>query len=93
MLIGINRSFKDYVADRFENEFFTAIQSYASENYDDLDLRLYKVRNIGGIELSDIDVKFVSVNDLPDMKVEFYVVVEAELEARESDYHYDESET
>lgn len=60
-----NRSFKDYVADRFENELFAAIQSYTSESYDDLDLRLYKVRNIGGIELSDIEVKFLSV---PDMK-------------------------
>jgi len=88
-----NRSFKDYVADKFENELFTAIQSYTSENYDNLDLRLYKVKSIGGIELSDIEVKFVSVNDLPDMKIEFDVAVEAELEARESDYHYDESES
>ena len=87
-----NRSFKDYVADRFYNEVFAAIQSYTADNYDDLDLRLYRVRNIGGIELSDIEVKFVSVNDLPDMKIEFDVVVEAELEVRESDYHYDESE-
>ncbi|MCH3964582.1 MAG: helix-turn-helix domain-containing protein [Clostridium sp.] len=87
-----NRSFKDYVADRFYNEVFVAIQSYTTDNYDDLDLRLYKVRNIGGIELSDIEVKFVSVNDLPDMKIEFDVAVEAELGVRESDYHYDESE-
>jgi len=87
-----NRSFKDYVADTFYNELFAAIQSYTAENYENLDLRLYKVRNIGGIELSDIEVKFVSVNDLPDMKIEFDVAVEAELEVRESDYHYDESE-
>lgn len=87
-----NRSFKDYVADRFYNELFAAIQSYTADNYDDLDLRLYRVQNIGGIELSDIEVKFVSVNDLPDMKIEFDVAVEAELEVREADYHYDESE-
>ena len=87
-----NRSFKDYVADRFYNEIFAAIHSYTTDNYDDLDLRLYRVRNIGGIELSDIEVKFVSVNDLPGMKIEFDVVVETELEVRESDYHYDESE-
>lgn len=86
------RSFKDYVADRFYNEIFVAIQSYTADNYDDLDLRLYRVRNIGGIELSDIEVKFISVNDLPDMKIEFDVAVEAELEVREADYHYDESE-
>lgn len=71
---------------------FATLQSYISDNYDDLDLRLYRVRKIGGIELSDVEVKFVSVNDLPDMKIEFDVAVEAELEVRESDYHYDESE-
>ncbi|MEI3613531.1 hypothetical protein [Pseudogracilibacillus sp. SO30301A] len=87
-----NRSFKEYVADRFYNEMFATIQSYISDNYDDLDLRLYRVRDIGGIELSDIEVKFVSVNDLPDMKIEFDIAVEAEFEVRESDYHYDESE-
>lgn len=87
-----NRSFKDYVADRFYNEMFATLQSYISDNYDDLDLRLYRVRKIGGIELSDVEVKFVSVNDLTDMKIEFDVAVEAELEVRESDYHYDESE-
>ena len=87
-----NRSFKDYVADRFENELFAAIEDYTSENYNNLDLRLYKVRNIGGVELSEIEVKFLAVNDLPGMKIEFYVVVEAELEVRELDYHYDESE-
>ncbi|KYG28201.1 XRE family transcriptional regulator [Alkalihalobacillus trypoxylicola] len=87
-----NRSFTNYVADRFYNEMFATIQSYIEENYDSLDLRLYKVQNIGGIELSDIEVKFVSVNDLPDMKIKFDVVIEAELGVRESDYHYDETE-
>jgi hypothetical protein len=88
-----NRSFTDYIANRFYSELFSAIQDYVTENSEDLDLKLYRVQNIGGIELSDIEVKFLSVNDLPDMKIEFEVVVEAELEVRESDYHYDESET
>ncbi len=90
--MGSNRSFTDYVANRFYNELFVAIQNYVTENNDNLDLRLYRVQNIGGIELSDIEVKFVSVSDLPDMKIEFDVAIEAELEVRESDYHYDESE-
>lgn len=91
-VVATNRSFKEYVADRFENELFSAIENYVTENQDNLDLRLYKVRNIGGIEVSDTDVKYVSVNDLPEMKIEFEVVMEAELEVRESDHHYDESE-
>jgi hypothetical protein len=91
--VANNRSFKDYVADRFYNEIFAAIQAYATDNCEDLDLQLYRVRNIGGIELLDIEVKFISVNDLPDMQIEFDVAVEAELEVREADYHYDESES
>lgn len=87
-----NRSFKDYVADRFYNELFAAIKDYVEENGEDLDLRLYQVRNVGSIELSDIEVKFVSVNDLPEMKIEFEVALEAEMEVREADYHYDDSE-
>jgi hypothetical protein len=87
-----NRSFTDYVAERFENELFDAIQSYTADNYVSLDLQLYKIRNIGGIELSEIKVKTVSINDMSDMKIEFDVAVEAELEVRESDYHYDETE-
>lgn len=87
-----NRSFTDYVANKFYNEMFETTEKYVKENYDHLYLRLNKVRNIGGIELSEIEVKFVSVNDLPDMKIGFDVVLEADLEVRESDYHYDESE-
>ena len=56
--MATNRLFTDYVADRFYNEVFAAIHSYTTDNYDDLDLRLYRVRNIGGIELSDITVSF-----------------------------------
>jgi hypothetical protein len=87
-----SRSFTEYIANRFENELFEAIQGYFEENYDNLDLWLYKVEKIGGIELSEIEVKFVSVNDLPGMRIEFDVVLEAEMEAREADYHYDEAE-
>lgn len=90
--MATNRSFTEYVANRFYNELFAAIQNYLTENNDNLELRLYRIKNIGGIELSDIEVKFVSVCDLPDMKIEFDVALEAELEVRESDYHYDETE-
>jgi len=41
------------------------------------------------IELSDIDVKFVYVNDLPGTRIEFDVSVEAELEVYQSDYRYE----
>ena len=52
------RLFTSYVADRFYNELFAAINDYAETNSDNLNLRLYKVNKIGGIELSGITVKF-----------------------------------
>lgn len=84
-----NRSFTEYVKGRFYNEFYSRIENYIEENLDKLDLRLCNVRNIGSASLSDIEIKWVSVNDLPDMKIEFDVVIDAEIEVSEKDYHYD----
>lgn len=41
------RSFTSYVADRFNNELFAAINDYAEINSDNLNLRLYQVNKIG----------------------------------------------
>ena len=62
------------MANRFGTELYDAVEGYTSENCNDLDLRLYKVRNIGGIKLTVIEVKFVSVNNLPGIKIEFDVI-------------------
>ena len=87
------RSFTSYVADRYYNELFAAINDYYAEtNSDNLNLRLYQVNRIGEIELSDITVKFVSVNDLPGSEIEFEVAIDAEFDVREADYHYDTDE-
>ncbi|MGC8718427.1 MAG: transcriptional regulator [Thermodesulforhabdaceae bacterium] len=85
-------SFIDYVASRFYNELYSAIEAYIEENLDNLGLSLRKVRNIGEVSLSGIEVKSVSVNDLPGMKIEFDAIVEAEIEVAEGNYHYDELE-
>lgn len=88
--MGYNRSFTAYVTERFENEFFNAIQWYIEENNDNLELRRYRVRKIDDIELSDIQVKSVSVNDLPDMRISFDVIIAADIEVHDS--YYDEVE-
>lgn len=87
-----NRSFKNYVAERFSDDLYVAIEDYIEQNIDALDLRLCRVRNARDIGLSDISVKFVSVENLPGMRIEFAVAVEAEIEAHEADYHFDEAE-
>jgi transcriptional regulator with XRE-family HTH domain len=88
--LGINRSFTEYVTERFENELFDAVQLYIEDNCDNLDLRLYRVHNIDDIELADMQVKSVSVNDLPDMRISFDVIIASGLVVHES--YNDETE-
>lgn len=87
-----NRSFTDYVADRFYNELYATVGSYIEKNREKLDLNLRRVHNMGEVSLSDIEVKSVSVNDLPGMGIEFDVILDAEIEVTEGDYHYDDSD-
>ena len=87
-----NRSFTDYVASRFYNDFYSVIEKYIEESIGSLDLNLRSIKNMGQVNLSEIEVKLVSVNDLPDMKIEFDVIVDAEIEVAEGDYHYDNFE-
>lgn len=57
------RSFKDYVADRFYNELYDGIREFIKGNQHDLDLKLYRVQDIDDIELLDIQVLFVDVHE------------------------------
>jgi hypothetical protein len=84
-----NRSFKEYVTNRFYNELFNAVSSYLEQNHRDLDVSSHLVRTIDGAELSDIDIKSVFVDSLPGMKIEFDVLLEAEFEISETDRHTD----
>jgi aromatic ring-cleaving dioxygenase len=69
------RSFKEYVAIRFYNELFAAISEFLEQNHDGLDVSSNSVRTIDSVELSDITVKQVYVDNLPNMKIAFEVLV------------------
>ena len=60
-----NRSFKDYVANRFYNELYDAVSSYLEQNHRDLDVSSRLVHTIDSTELSHIDIKNVFVDNLP----------------------------
>ena len=62
------RSFGDYITDNFYDTISSAVEEYAEEHIDDLDLQLNKINNIGEFEIADIIVKFVDVGDLPGTK-------------------------
>ena len=78
-----SRSFKNYVAVKFEDELFTAIESFVEEYKFDIDFRLFRVNNIGEIYLSDseIEVRYVFVNNLVGTELEFDVIVEQYLDS------------
>ena len=84
-----NRSFRDYIADRFYNDMFAAIQKCVEQGSEFSNSLRYREPSKNVIDLSDIDVKFVYVNDLPGTRIEFDVTVEAELEVYQSVYRYE----
>lgn len=85
-----NRSFINYITDRFYNEFYSYLKNHIEESQDSLDLKIQNVHDVAGISLIDMEVKFASINDLPGMEIEFDVVLDAEIEISEGDYHYDD---
>ncbi len=85
-----NRSFINYISDRFYNNFYSYIEKYIEQNQDNLDLNIQNVHNVGQITLTDMEIKMASINDLPGMEIEFDVVIDAEIEVSEGDYHYDD---
>ncbi|WP_455046378.1 hypothetical protein [Mogibacterium timidum] len=87
-----SRSFKEYVASRFDNEIFNEISSYLINNKDRLTLRLYNVEYIDWIELQDATVKHVQINDLPGSEIEFDILVEADIYVQQRSNRYGETE-
>ena len=61
-----NRSFTEYVKNHFEDERYEAVKNHLSgTDPSTLDLRLWRISSIGEIELSETEIRFVSVSDLP----------------------------
>jgi len=83
------RSFQEYVTDRFYNEMFSAIAMFLEENRDHLSVTSHSVRHIDSTELLEIYVKKVYIEDLSDMRIGFDVLVEAEFAISEIDRHND----
>jgi len=84
-----NRSFRDYVSNRFYDQIHAAIAGFLEERADELRFSSYSVRSVDSTELSDIDVKQVYVDNRPGMGIAFDIIVEAQIEISERDRHYD----
>ena len=64
-----NRSFTEYVANRFDNEFWVVAEKYLNDNKDTLCCELRRIHRAGEMEISDVKVEHVWVDDLPYMKI------------------------
>jgi len=87
-----NRSFTEYIKNTFDNQFWAVAEEYLRENFDPLDMTLYKVHKAGEPEVTDVQVEHVWIEDLPEMKIQFDVALSVVFEIPEADYHYDDSE-
>lgn len=75
-----DRSFTEYISHRFYNEIFNAVDQFIVSHTDTLDLHSRTVKSIDTASLSDITIKQVGVDDRPDMRIAFDVILEAEIE-------------
>ena len=91
--MAFGHSFTKFLNNNFIDELCNVASEYLNEHGDTLELKLRKVQEIGEIELLDTRINKVYVNDLPGTKIAFDVILELELEVREADYHFDESDT
>ncbi|KXB93442.1 hypothetical protein HMPREF3033_00418 [Veillonellaceae bacterium DNF00751] len=90
--MATGRSFAEYVKNKCYNGLYQAAKEYVNENWESLNLYTHNVHRIGNIELVDVVVQRGYVRDLPEMRVAFEVGLELELDIKEGDYHYDESD-
>lgn len=90
--MAVNRSFTNYVAKRFDNNFWAVAEQYLNDNKDSLCSELHKIHRAGEMEISDVKVEHIWVDDLPGMKIQFDVALSIWFEIAEGDHHYDDSE-
>lgn len=81
-----DRSFKEYIGNRFYNQFFNALKSYVISRHKSIDLNSHAVSNADYVELSDFTIKTVGIDDRDGMEIAFDVLVEAEVYVKE--YHH-----
>lgn len=88
--MAADRSFTDYVKDKFFNTIYKAVEDFVEHNWERLDLDISNVHSVGEVSMPNMEIQFVLVGDLSELNIEFDVVVDAEIEVSEGDYHYDD---
>lgn len=90
--MATGRSFAEFVKDKCYNGLYQAAEDYVNTNWESMDLYTRNVHRIGSAEMIDATIERVYVRDLPGMRVAFEVGMQLEIDVKEGDYHYDESD-
>ncbi len=90
--MAADHSFTEYIANRFDNNFWAVAEKYLDDNQDSLTCDLRRIHSAGDVEITDVKVEYVWVEDLPGMRIQFDVALSIWYEIAEGNYHYDDSE-
>ena len=84
-----NRSFKEYISNRFYDKFFSALKSFVIQNRRYIEQNCHTISNVDYAELYDFTIKSVGIDDRDGMEIAFDVIVEAEINVKEHFRHRD----
>ena len=90
--MATGRSFAEFVKDKCYNGLYQTAEDYVNENWESMDLYTRNVHCVRHAQMIDATIERVYVRDLPGMRVAFEVGMQLEIDVKEGDYHYDESD-
>lgn len=91
--MATGRSFAEFVKNKCYDGLYQAANDFVDSDWQSLNLYTRHVHRIGEVEFVDATIQRVYVHGLPGMRVGFDIGLELEIEVKEGDYHYDESDT
>ena len=90
--MATGRSFAEFVKDKCYNGLYQTAEEYVNENWESMNLYTRNVHRVGYAEMIDATIERVYVRDLPGMRVAFEIGMQLEIDVKEGDYYYDESD-
>lgn len=87
-----NRSFKDYIKQKFDNEIWAVAETFLNNNTSYIKSLASKLHSSGEVEIGDVNVEHVWIEDQDDMRINFDLAVSVVFNIQEGDYHYDDYE-
>lgn len=87
--MGKERSFTNYIAERFDNDFWKVAEDYLENNSSTLNINYNHIHKIGDYEIQNVKVEHIWVEDKQNMDIEFDAAVSINVIINDGDHHYD----